>query len=1505
MKAYLVDCMQKQVPASFEGYKAYVQSAIANNKQLTLSAKAATKALAIAGNMIAMWAITAAVKLLAQVLDNAADSFEDVEARIQDNQTALSDYTSKIEELTSKLEELNQTDVTYLSDNEKQKLETDKKYIQSEIDLYNRLIEAKQKAANQDSIKAAMGKNEEVAIKKLWSELTSGDWEGMDKTSREINGKKNFLDIINPISGLTTLFKNVDDGNYFSEADKLFEEYRQLQDKYAGLENLAIYSNNELLTEKIDETSFKMNQTAADIAAYIEKIAEARDALIESPNKDDYADEIAEMTEVIEKYQGVLNGTIYESEYAGSTDLQRDLLGLRDAFNAVTGSVGLENLEIFDSVNKLMDHLIGIIGVLNTYSLPEIFELSKIPLTEAFNDLKTKFLNGEIFDAVKNKLSNAIVSELTKPWKKLKITVEKVSEIFDSAKNKLSDVIPPELIENWEKLKITVEKIGEIFDAVRDKLSDTGIFNTYSLPEIFELDKIPLTEAFNDLKTVFEILETKFLNGEIFDAAKNRLNDVIPPELTELWEKLKTTFGNIGEIFDAVNDKLSNILPPELIENWEKIKTIWEEAGAKLKEFISYISDETNITAILDTLREKIIDMLSPFLFFIDKYNEFLGIAKAAWDKAHSFEYSDPTRDDSKTSGETQSPISKPISFTGFNEYQSKSIDGFQSKVKTLGDTLSSLKSGKDIGLTDLIQEFPELTGQTDNLEQAITDLIYSSLLKLYDTLGEGLPDNLKDDLQSIADTAAGVTPELDTAFSAIQKSYDVLHDFEDAMSGSMTDDVLSSVGSLSPKLNALAAGFYAGTVGADELYDALTEHYETDMENYANALVAKNKLSGDFYNSIVLEDTEFVNTFKDNYGIDLTNYKSYHEAKLNIAIGTIKALGENWSRYYDALTFALTADGKRLLSTLSQSSSEASHKKYAEIMSQIGQFKQAMNVLDNVIYNGVEANFSSISSTFEKTSRETSDTAKEIEDTAKDQIDSYLNYMKSSLEAGRTDYRTYARDVSAFLRNMFDGGKISAQEYHDYVGQMLETQKSILDRVTDAVTDRLDREIDSLKDKMDEIEENYNSQIEYLDTVIEYHEKQKEILQDENDELDRQKALEEALYSLQRAQNQRTIALYTAGKGKIYVTDASAVRDAEDSARKAKLDMELAKIDEAIEKVEKQQDALKEAMDTEKEQLQAVIDRLEEYKKQWSSVASEYEDIQNDMLAKQVLGADYESKILDGRLDVLSSFRDEYLSIQKAITDAALESAKAQLEASQSVQNTSSSATPESDPPKAPPEPAKKWYIYEEYEIKNENGIKTGKTYSKEWAGPYATQSEAAKDLSRYAALAPSHQVTLKNKYASGTRHARKGLNLVGEEGTETYIDNDGNVSLVTAPSLISMEGGETVKNAEETKALFDSTNLIPADTMASAGIKGKTIPFTMEELRHRIQNALPAFSGMVQPDIQLPVCNFTSVQNTTPVVQNITLTLPNVTNTSGYERIKNELKQMQIDAYQAAHRK
>ena len=280
------------------------------------------------------------------------------------------------------------------------------------------------------------------------------------------------------------------------------------------------------------------------------------------------------------------------------------------------------------------------------------------------------------------------------------------------------------------------------------------------------------------------------------------------------------------------------------------------------------------------------------------------------------------------------------------------------------------------------------------------------------------------------------------------------------------------------------------------------------------------------------------------------------------------------------------------------------------------------------------------------------------------DYVSSNIDLLEKQLDANIITYKEYTSTVSNLLNDMYKNGKISAEKYFESIKQYLEKQKSSMDGVISAVVNKLDKRIDELNDQIDAVEDIYQKQIDAIDDQIKALEEKKNLLQDESDELDKQLALEQSLYELDRANNQRTQGLYVEGRGKIYTNDQDAIRDAEDNVRKAKLDIQISEIDNAISRLEKQQETLQDAMDSEKEALQEIIDRLESYKDQWNSVANEYEETQNELLAEQILGADWESQILDGRIDVLNAFKDDYISIQQAIADAAWAATNEQIEA-------------------------------------------------------------------------------------------------------------------------------------------------------------------------------------------------------------------------------------------------
>ncbi|MDE6127972.1 MAG: hypothetical protein K2G16_02115, partial [Lachnospiraceae bacterium] len=146
----------------------------------------------------------------------------------------------------------------------------------------------------------------------------------------------------------------------------------------------------------------------------------------------------------------------------------------------------------------------------------------------------------------------------------------------------------------------------------------------------------------------------------------------------------------------------------------------------------------------------------------------------------------------------------------------------------------------------------------------------------------------------------------------------------------------------------------------------------------------------------------------------------------------------------------------------------------------------------------------------------------------------------------------------------------------------------------------------------------------------------------------------------------------------------------------------------------------------------------------------------------------------------------------------------------------------------------------------------------------------------------------------------------LVGEDGTETFIDNDGNVALVTKPTLIPMEGGEIVKNAEETKAMLDTGNIEP--------VQSENVKTLYEHIRNLPPSAFDFQSLMQQPlsaMINLPdmdyshMLNNTSSEHNVVHIDNISINCPNVTNNSGAEYIMREFQRLPLDTIQYLHRR
>ena len=369
--------------------------------------------------------------------------------------------------------------------------------------------------------------------------------------------------------------------------------------------------------------------------------------------------------------------------------------------------------------------------------------------------------------------------------------------------------------------------------------------------------------------------------------------------------------------------------------------------------------------------------------------------------------------------------------------------------------------------------------------------------------------------------------------------------------------------------------------------------------------------------------------------------------------------------------------------------------------------------------------------STTQKAADSAKKTADDLYNDLKEQIDAYMDYMEKSLDAGKIDYNTYCSSVKNYLDDLYNSGKLKAKDYFDYTEKMLNKQKDIYDKVISAVVDRLEEEVDKWQEKIDELEsvndklnDNLSNMDSALDAIDRVYDKEIDRIQaiidglkDANDERDRTLALEKAKYELEKAYSQKIKKLYVEGKGYIYTPDYDAIKDAQSSYDDAELDLKTSELQKQIdtltnfkskwddvknayqynidemnaaallgseyqklilnnnildvENFKNQYVGIQQQINSNEELIKSYNEKVDYYnklKEQWQSISDEYDKQRNAQYASQVLGANWENDVLNGRLSTLDGFRTQYISVQQAIADAQWQSANEQIKALQAL---------------------------------------------------------------------------------------------------------------------------------------------------------------------------------------------------------------------------------------------
>ena len=193
---------------------------------------------------------------------------------------------------------------------------------------------------------------------------------------------------------------------------------------------------------------------------------------------------------------------------------------------------------------------------------------------------------------------------------------------------------------------------------------------------------------------------------------------------------------------------------------------------------------------------------------------------------------------------------------------------------------------------------------------------------------------------------------------------------------------------------------------------------------------------------------------------------------------------------------------------------------------------------------------------------------------------------------------------------------------------QTLEDQKSEIEdiisnyeSVNKLVQDTVQKEIDALEEQKKAIEDTYSKRIDALKA--------------ENEE--RSDALEYAqkLANLENAKNNKR-RVYDEARGWRY-------ESVKEDVVKAENDLAEFENSQAIKQLEKERDREVAAIDD-------IIDTKKEYSEAWAEILDSIQSEEDELLAAEILGADWREKIASGDIDIMNKFRNEYRNHNTAL---------------------------------------------------------------------------------------------------------------------------------------------------------------------------------------------------------------------------------------------------------------
>jgi len=232
----------------------------------------------------------------------------------------------------------------------------------------------------------------------------------------------------------------------------------------------------------------------------------------------------------------------------------------------------------------------------------------------------------------------------------------------------------------------------------------------------------------------------------------------------------------------------------------------------------------------------------------------------------------------------SQEAVNTSVPKFSFDATNQEGIDNYQSDLNSLSEALDKIRNNNlsSSDLLDLLQSFPTLTSETDNLSYAIQTLIDDKLKSLKSSLQDaGASDEILELFDGLTTESSNIS--LDEMLSELESTHSMIKTVkgEVSESGKISVSTLQNIASQYPGLTATIDKYLEGKASEKDLLRDLQKEYEADLQNYKLYMAQKKGEDESFYDLVVDGLSEDLINKAKEYGIELGNYSNYLEAKL------------------------------------------------------------------------------------------------------------------------------------------------------------------------------------------------------------------------------------------------------------------------------------------------------------------------------------------------------------------------------------------------------------------------------------------------------------------------------------------------------------------------------------------------------------------------------------------------------------------------------------------------